>query len=103
MRGPSRRTRLINWGCVGPALVTLLAAIAMIVGAIALLQRAHHAAPSPASTLQQTSDGTLMRELARCQALDRKAEDDSRCLAAWAENRRRFFGIAPSPKKTSHP
>ena len=102
MRGPFKRTRLINWGCVGPALVTLLAAIAIILGAITLLQRAHHAAP-PASTLQHTSDDTLARELARCQSLGRKTEDDSRCLAAWAENRRRFFGLAPSPKKATQP
>lgn len=103
MRASFKNAGFINWGCVGPALLTLAAAIAILVGAIMLLQRAHHRASPPASTLQHTSNVTLARELARCQALGRKAEDNSRCLAAWAENRRRFFGIAPSSKKASHP
>lgn len=103
MRRPFKRARFINWGCVGPALLALVAAIAMIVGAVSFLHRAHHAAPTPTSALQRTSDGTLTRELARCQALGRKAEDDSHCLSAWAENRRRFFQFAPSSKKTTQP
>ena len=103
MRPRSRKARYINWGCVGPALLYSAAAIAILVGAITLVHRAHHGAPPPTSTLQRTSGGTLARELARCQALGRKAEDDSRRLAAWAENRRRFFGIATSPEKASHP
>jgi len=31
-------------------------------------------------------------ELARCNAIGSAALDDAACRAAWAENRRRFFG-----------
>ncbi len=33
----------------------------------------------------------LAAELARCQALGMAAQNNARCKAVWAENRRRFF------------
>lgn len=35
---------------------------------------------------------SLEAELHRCQLLGKAALDDTTCAAAWAENRRRFFG-----------
>lgn len=102
MRPRTLKPRLVNWGCVAPALLYLAIAIALVVGAAIVLQRAHHAEPSPASKHQRVSGGTLLRELARCQTLGRKAEDDPHCLAVWAENRRRFFGTPSSAQKAPH-
>ncbi len=40
--------------------------------------------------------GALDRELRRCTRIGIDANDDPRCQAAWAENRRRFFdGVSP--------
>ena len=103
MRRRTLKPRLVNWGCVAPALLYVVIAIALVAGAAIALQRAHHAEPSPASEQQRVSGGTLTRELARCQALGRRAEDDPHCLAVWVENRRRFFGPSSSPKKASQP
>lgn len=38
------------------------------------------------------SPDPLARQLARCQAIGLAAADDADSKAAWAENRRRFFG-----------
>lgn len=44
-----------------------------------------------------SSTDQLARELAHCEAIGMAARDDPACAAAWAENRRHFFGSAPSP------
>ena len=49
------------------------------------------------------SSDPLARELTRCRAIGLAAADDLGCKAAWAENRRRFFGssaldAAPTPQ-----
>jgi conjugative transfer region protein TrbK len=78
-----------------------------IVGALALaairVHRGESFSPSapPAPSL---SADPLARELARCRAIGLAAADDFKCKAAWAENRRRFFGspapdAAPTPQK----
>ncbi len=43
----------------------------------------------------------LQAEFARCNALGTVAADDAACRAAWAENRRRFFGgrAHPAPER----
>jgi conjugative transfer region protein TrbK len=38
----------------------------------------------------------LAAALARCQTLGLAAENDTRCQAAWAENRRQFFNDSPA-------
>ena len=38
------------------------------------------------------TDNPLAAEFARCNTLGTAAADDAACRAAWAENRRRFFG-----------
>ena len=82
-----------------------------IVGALALaairVHRGESFSPSapPAPSL---SADPLVRELARCRAIGLAAADDLGCKAAWAENRRRFFGssapdAAPAPQKSETP
>jgi conjugative transfer region protein TrbK len=44
----------------------------------------------------------LGRELARCRVIGLAATDDADCKAAWAENRRRFFGSS-APDAASTP
>ena len=74
------------------------AAVAAAIVAAALHFRQHDPTPrDPASIVGSLSTDSLARELAHCQALGMAAKDDPACAAAWAENRRRFFGSALSP------
>jgi len=109
--------RGFNWGCLASVLASLAVWVGIVVGVIALHHHARHAprmVPSVATRARPSDE--LSRELARCQAIGGRAEDDRDCIAAWRENRRRFFGggavvlrSAPSPaattefKSTSHP
>ena len=106
MRRPSPKARLINWGCVGPLLAYLAVAAALVAAAIVLDRHSAQLAPAP-STKFIAPVSELTDELARCEALGRRAEDDSACLAAWRENRRRFFRGNPqnasNPESTAHP
>jgi conjugative transfer region protein TrbK len=43
---------------------------------------------------QTPHDDPLRDTLARCQGLGEAATSNNDCLAAWAENRRRFLGLA---------
>jgi conjugative transfer region protein TrbK len=43
------------------------------------------------------SENPLAAEFARCNGLGNAAVDDAGCRAAWAENRRRFFGGRAHP------
>ncbi len=95
------RGRLINWGCVGPGLAYLAAALGIVVGAISLEQHGARPVSPAANKLNVVAHRDLMDELARCQALGRRAEDDFRCTEAWLENRKRFFGTAPQPASSS--
>lgn len=74
-------------GLVATALLIILAALRV--------HRGESFTPSapPAPSL---SADPLGRELARCQAIGLAAADDANCKAAWAENRRRFFGSSAS-------
>lgn len=95
------RGQFINWGCAGPALIYVGIAIGIIAGAITLEQRAHHVRTVPAAKSSALFDDARARELARYQSLGRKAQDDHACIAAWAQNRKRFFGVAPAPGKAT--
>lgn len=75
---------------------TQVARAALIVGAVgvicavgATLGRGHEAAV-PADRRSVAAD-PLALEFERCNRLGYPALDDSRCAAAWAEHRRRFF------------
>jgi conjugative transfer region protein TrbK len=74
------------------------AAVAAVIVAAALHFRQHDPKPpDPSSIAAAPSRDRLARELARCEQLGVPAKDDPACAAAWAENRRRFFGSALSP------
>jgi len=47
------------------------------------------------------AENPLAAEFARCNGLGNAAVDDAGCRAAWAENRRRFFGgrAHPAPER----
>ena len=94
MRAPFINWRLVNWRYVGPLLGELAVATGVIIGAIYLEWHGTHAASSSKSSLRAQISNELVRELAHCQSLGQRAADDHNCLAAWNENRRRFFGGA---------
>jgi conjugative transfer region protein TrbK len=78
--------------CVG------YAAVSAAIVAAALHFRQQDLKPRDAAGIAASSSSDrLAAELTRCQALGMAAKDDPACTAAWAENRRRFFGSAPSP------
>lgn len=59
-----------------------------------------------AVTRQAISAGPVRAALQRCNDLGSAALDDAGCRAAWAENRRRFFGSSNSrdhPGQTPSP
>jgi len=85
------RGRIINWGCVGPLLGWLAVVALLIAGAIYLARHDRHIQPASPSPLHAQSETALSRELLHCQSIGDIARSDRDCLAAWAENRRRFF------------
>ena len=95
MRVPSLETRAFGrgLGLIGIALLVIMAALRV--------HRGEGFTPSapPAPSL---SADPLGRELARCRAIGLAAADDADCEAAWAENRRRFFG-SPAPDAAATP
>ena len=112
MRAHFINWRLVNWRYVGPLLGELAVAGGVVTGAIYLERHNTKATPS-SKTIELTQTGNeLARELAHCQSLGQRAEDNHDCLAVWSENRRRFFGGAgpnssppsvPQSQSTSHP
>ena len=87
-----RRTALVLG--VGAALCAAAATLAVKEG-----RELHESAP-PA--MQSVPADPLVAEMRRCQLLGEPGAHDAGCLAAWAENRRRFLGLdrrplAPNP------
>lgn len=79
---------------------TTLKGIAVAMGALAALMAAMELQRTledeRANSSMVVSDDPLRETLQRCRTLTPEAiEADTECQAAWAENRRRFFG-APS-------
>jgi conjugative transfer region protein TrbK len=94
MRFHSLETRAFGraLGLITMALLVILAAIRV--------HRGENFAPTLPQAPSLSSD-PLARELARCRAIGLTATDDHDCKAAWAENRRRFFGSsAPDAAET---
>ena len=80
----------------------LVAIVAALVLAAIRVHRGESFIPSAPPAPSLSSD-PLARELTRCRAIGLAAADDLGCKAAWAENRRRFFGssaldAAPAPQ-----
>ena len=53
--------------------------------------------PVHSSTLAPVPVDPLVAEFRRCQSLGDAGAHDAGCLAAWAENRRRFLGLDRRP------
>jgi conjugative transfer region protein TrbK len=78
---------------------------AIVAGAVALAvteERAGRPGPAPAPVRTLPVD-PLAAEFARCQALGEAGAHDAGCLAAWAENRRRFLAPDRRPMAANPP
>jgi conjugative transfer region protein TrbK len=89
------RGRFFHWPAIGRALACLAVAGAIAAAAwyAAHQPRAGHA---PGRAPAAAASDALSVALGRCQAMGESAENDPACLAAWAENRRRFFTYRPT-------
>jgi conjugative transfer region protein TrbK len=76
-----------------PARIGTLACfgIALAMGLLALRDEPTPVAPPPARATDAPKD-PLLDKLRDCQLAGQAAGSDPGCLAAWAENRRRFLG-----------
>ena len=88
------RGRLLNLRAVTRAAGFALVAVAIVATAIHLGR--DQAVPRPARAVVLPLADPLVREIKRCEALGMAAEQDAKCEAAWAENRRRFFTYHPA-------
>ena len=88
------RGRLFNFRAV--ARVAGFAIVAMAIVATGIQLGRHESVPRPARTVVLPLADPLVREIKRCETLGMAAEQDARCEAAWAENRRRFFTYHPA-------
>ena len=82
-----------------PTPETLLKGMTLLLAAVAVLAVAGglHRVPQkdPLPSSLDTED-PVRQTLRRCRSLSpQELETDTACQAAWAENRRRFFGISP--------
>ena len=70
---------------------TVFVAIAITMTASEMSRAPEPAREEPFSGVEPAGTDPLLAELRRCQALGAAGAEDRACLAAWAENRRRFF------------
>ena len=90
------RGRFFNLRAVARAAGFALAAVAIMTTAIHLGR--DQAVPRPARTVVLPLADPLVREIKRCEVLGMAAEQDPRCEATWAENRRHFFTYHPADR-----
>lgn len=83
VRDPRKVLRTVAVGAAG---VAILAAVVWLSS-----DGSHEAEHAPRSG-EATAADPLRQTLLRCGGMGSEALDDSNCRAAWAENRRRFFG-----------
>jgi len=95
------RGRLFNLRAVARAAGFTLVAVAIVATAIHLGR--DEAVPRPARAVVLPLADPLLREMKRCEALGMAAEQDARCEAAWAENRRRSFTYHPADSDSHAP
>ncbi|MGH7022267.1 MAG: putative entry exclusion protein TrbK-alt [Caulobacteraceae bacterium] len=89
------RGRFFHWPAIGRAGAMVLAVLIVALAAVFVLREV---AKAPVSRVEAPATADpLAPALARCQTLGTKAENDPACLAAWAQNRRRFFTYRLSP------
>jgi len=78
----------------------IFVAIAITMTAIEMSRAPEPAREEPVAEIEPAGTDPLLAELRRCQALGAAGAEDRACLAAWAENRRRFFD---GPTRTMPP
>jgi conjugative transfer region protein TrbK len=83
------RAPLFNLRAVARAAGFALVAAALVATAMDFGQ--HEPLPQPPRMVVAPQTDPLTHEITRCDALGMAAEQDAKCDAAWAENRRRFF------------
>ena len=71
-------------------------ALAAVIVATALHVHWYSSDSSAQTKASESGGNPLAADLARCRSIGAAAQDDSSCEAAWAENRRRFFGGRPA-------
>ena len=106
MRLLSRSGRFAPWDrrTVRRTLLVLsLGAALCLVAALLAVKEGKQLRDAPAPPAMERATDPLVMEFARCQALGQDGARDAGCLAAWAENRRRFLGLdrrpaAPNPQ-----
>ncbi|GAA5055091.1 MULTISPECIES: putative entry exclusion protein TrbK-alt [Sphingomonadales] len=69
----------------------IFVAIAVTMTAIEMSRAPEQPREEPVSEIERAGTDPLLAELRRCQGLGATGAEDRDCLAAWAENRRRFF------------
>ncbi len=77
------------------AIVVLVAVI--IASLFAIDRRPATPIAIPPATIPSPGQDDLSAELRRCSALGPQDPEDSRCVAVWEENRRRFLGMPAPP------
>lgn len=70
--------------------------VALAMGLLALREEPKPASP-PLTLSTDLPKDPLQAKLRSCQLAGQAAGSDPGCLAAWAENRRRFLGLNSSP------
>ena len=95
------RVRSLETPAFGRAFGLITIVVALVLAGIRV-RRGESFTPSAPPAPSLSSD-PLARELTRCRGIGLAAADDLGCKAAWAENRRRFFGssaldAAPAPQ-----
>jgi conjugative transfer region protein TrbK len=83
-------TRILSAQGWARVLALALIVLAVVVSWVGLRQ-----APRASSHPAPTAADPLQADLLRCQALGQAGASDARCLAAWAESRRRFLSGGP--------
>lgn len=84
------------------ALVLGVGAVLCAAAAMLAVKEGEELRGSAPPALQSVSSDPLVAEMRRCQLLGEPGAHDAGCLAAWAENRRRFLALdrrplAPNP------
>ena len=79
-----------------PKLLARIGAIVFVAIAITMTAIEMSRTPEPAreellADIEPAGTDPLLAELRRCQSLGAAGAEDRECIAAWAENRRRFF------------
>ena len=88
------RGRFFHRPAIGRALACL--AMAALIAAVACYAARQPSVAGPLARASAVSGDGLSAAMARCQTLGEAAGSDPACLAAWAENRRRFFTDRPA-------